>query len=126
VVALITKRNEPERLTARQEETRASKGIGEAVSGLRAKARDTGQTLADRVSAGTQLGADDGATPEAARVRKRRLPRRWRPSRDADTATATSTAPVKQEGEVPARVVAVVSAAVAVAVGYLTSRIQKR
>jgi membrane protein len=123
VVALITKRNEPERLSARQEETRASKGVGAVVSKIGLQAGTAPSTK----------GGDEDATDRPAdRKPKAGSGRAARPARNSMARAAYRPRKVpqapreRQPNEVPARVVAAVSAIVALIVGFLTSRISRR
>jgi membrane protein len=130
VVALITKRTEPERLSARQEETRASKGGG-AFATVRAKVEEARSGVMAAAP-----GADAGTADE--RRDGRRHARATSPRRTSSVAPAVAAPartsrragpPASRAGDedgVPARVVAIVSAIVALAVGYMTSRINKR
>jgi membrane protein len=115
LVAILTKRTEPERLHERQEETRAHTALKDAAKDAREKVGEAGRALG-------------GATASAASEAKEDVDELAREARRPVVLTAPATlprrrAPEPADGPLPAGVVALLAAGAAALVAALTTRI---
>ena len=111
VVAMATKRTEPERLQQRREATRAQSGVSRAAETVTAKVKELAPTLPQTASPQT--------------TRSSSIARSARPPRAAASGNL-GPAGAPRRKELPAGVVGLMAAAVAVVVAWATSRLPRR